>query len=203
MTRGLMYEARAISRVLPSLFATLSTAASTFFSASFRSSVTPSSASLTAPIRLLADAEVGRVHQARHRRQDLLPVEVLAPQVVARDAPHLWQHVGEAQDPLELLAFLFLAIFRVVEVLQPALRVVPYRLNLGRVAPGDARVLPRGRHLQVLDARQDPLLVNGLPRTRVAVEKASLSGAEAPDPGLEKHVPAHRPTNLYHRRRGF
>jgi hypothetical protein len=48
MIRGLMYEVRAMSRVLPSLCATSSTASSTFFSACMGSSVAPSSASLTA-----------------------------------------------------------------------------------------------------------------------------------------------------------
>src|SRR5215212_1496161 len=104
-------------------------------------------------VAVVAHAEEGRVHQARHGREDLLPIQVLVAQVVASDAAHLGHGVGEAQYTLELLALLALAVLGVVRVLEPARRVVPDSLHLGRGAPGDARILPGRRDLQVLDAR--------------------------------------------------
>ncbi len=54
MTRGLVYEDRAMSLVFPSLLATSSTAASTFFSAALGSSYAPSPASVLATMRVPA-----------------------------------------------------------------------------------------------------------------------------------------------------
>src|SRR3712207_1313976 len=47
-------------------------------------------------VALVANSEVGGVHKPRHGRKYLLPVQVLAPQVVAGDAAHLGKSVGEA-----------------------------------------------------------------------------------------------------------
>src|SRR5829696_8070291 len=58
----------------------------------------------------------------------------------------------------------------------------PMACTLAEGAPGDARILPGTRDLQGLDARQDPSFTHGLARVRVAVGKAPLLGAEAPDP---------------------
>src|SRR3712207_2655689 len=83
-------------------------------------------------VAFLTHAEVCSVHQARHGRKNLLPVEVFVPQMVGGYAAHLGKHIREAQDPLELLALLALPILGVVEVLQPARGIVADRLDLGR-----------------------------------------------------------------------
>src|SRR4028119_2089309 len=118
-------------------------------------------------VALIAETEVGRVHQAGHSREDLLTVQVLVPQVVAGDTPHLGQRGGEAQDPVELLSLLALPVLAVVEVLEPAGRVVAYGLHLRRRAPGYPGVLPGRRHLQVLYPGEYPLLAHRLARAGV------------------------------------
>src|SRR5215212_10572911 len=125
-------------------------------------------------VAFFAHAKVGGIHQASYAGQHLLTIQVLAPQVVTSDLPHLGQVVGKAQDALELLPLLALAILGVVEILEPARGVVADGLNLcGRTA-GYMNLLPGRRHLKVLDTRQDLLLAYSLAGIRVAVEKPLL-----------------------------
>jgi hypothetical protein len=125
-------------------------------------------------VTLVPDSEISCVYQAGHAGQHLLTIQTLAPQVVTGGLPHLGQVVGKAQDALELLPLLALAIPGVVEILEPARRVVADGLNLcGRTA-GYVNLLPGRRHLKVLDTRQDLLLAYSLAGIRVAVEKPLL-----------------------------
>ncbi len=121
-------------------------------------------------VAFFADPEVGGVHQANHRRQDLLPIKLFVPQVLARDAAHPGKVVREAQDPLELLALLALTIFRAVDVLEPSRRVVADGLNLGRRTAGYVNVAPGWRYLEILYALENLFLAYGLPGIRVPVK---------------------------------
>ena len=118
-------------------------------------------------VAFLAHAKVGSVHQVGHAGQHLLTIELLVPQVFASDPAHLRETVAEAQDTLELLPLFALAILGVVEILEPACRVVSDSLNLCRRTAGYVHVLPGRRHFQVLDAFEDLLLAHDLARAWV------------------------------------
>ena len=97
-------------------------------------------------------------------RKNLLAPQALAPQVVAREAPHLGQPVRETRDRFELLPLLALAVVVVEAVPEPAGRVVACGVHLRRRAPGYPVVLPVWRHLRVLYPGQDPPLAHALLR---------------------------------------